>query len=82
MADKIKRRDKSSDHHTIHGELLSTINERATAKELNAITKLTFWEKIGLIKVSTSKKEMMMSKGKEKIDESYVWLRSTIIQSK
>lgn len=78
----MRRRDKSSDHHEIHGDLLNTINERATANELNVITKLTFWEKVGLSKVSSNKKEMMLSKGKQKLDESYSWLRSTIIQSK
>jgi len=59
--------------------MLNTINERATANELNVITKLTFWEKVGLSKVSSNKKEMMLSKGKQKLDESYTWLRSTII---
>ena len=64
FTDKIHKRDKSSDHHLIHSELLNTINERATSVELAVITKLSFWEKVGLSKLSSNKKEMMLNKGK------------------
>ena len=44
------------------------------------MTELSFWEKIGF--TNKSKRVMMLVKGREKIDESYQWLRSTMIQSK
>ena len=65
----------------IHNELITTINSRATAHELISLTKLTFWEKFGLTKVTKTKKTMMLYQGKEKLDESYIWFRNTIIQS-
>jgi protease II len=44
------------------------------------MTELSFWERIGF--TSKSKRVMMLVKGKQKIDESYFWLRSTMIQGK
>jgi len=43
------------------------------------MTELSFWEKMGF--TNKSKRVMMLVKGKQKIDESYYWLRSTLIQS-
>lgn len=74
------RRDKSSDAHFVNEELIKTINDRATDEELSVLTKLTFLEKyIGI--TNQDKRRMMLQKGKEKIDESYVWLRNTMVQS-
>jgi hypothetical protein len=44
------------------------------------MTELSFWEKIGF--TNSTKRQMMMVKGKCKLDESYNWLRATMIQGK
>jgi len=41
------------------------------------LTELSFWEKIGF--KSKNKQQMMLIKGKKKLDESYNWLRGTMI---
>ena len=46
--DKLKRRDKSSDHHLIHNDLIKTLHYRASDDELKDLTEITFLEKIGL----------------------------------
>ena len=75
--EKQRKRDKSSDAHMIHNDLISTINQRATEDEIKVLTELSFWEKIGL--KNKSKTQMMLNKGKQKLDESYHWLRFTMI---
>ena len=40
---------------------------------------MSCWEKFGF--TNKSKQQLMMSKGKEKIDESYHWLQATVIQN-
>lgn len=44
------------------------------------MTTLSFWEKIGF--TNSKKRNMMLTQGKQKIDESYNWLKATMIQSK
>jgi len=44
----LKRRDKSSDHHLIHNDLIKTLHQRASEDELKDLTEITFLEKIGL----------------------------------
>ena len=46
--EKAKRRDKSSDSHFIHSDLIKTINQRAPEEEIRVLIELSFWEKIGL----------------------------------
>ena len=41
---------------------------------------LNFWERIGFS--NSAKQEMILTEGKKQLDESYHWLRSTIIQSR
>ena len=43
--EKTRRRDKSSDAHFVHDELIRTIHSRATDQELSVLTKLSFLEK-------------------------------------
>ena len=62
-AEKTRRRDKSSDHHFVHDELIRTIHSRATEEELSVLTKLTFLEKyIGF--TNHDKRRMMLDKGR------------------
>ena len=60
--EKQKRRDKSSDSHFIHTDLIKTINLRANEDEIRVLTELSFWEKIGF--TNSSKRQMMLVKGK------------------
>jgi hypothetical protein len=78
--EKSRRRDKSSDSHFIHSDFIKSINIRSNEDELRVLTELSFWEKIGF--TNNSKRQMMMIKGKTKLDESYNWLRATLIQGK
>ena len=43
------------------------------------MTEMTFWEKIGF--TNNDKRVLMFTQGKQQLDESYYWLRSTIVQS-
>ena len=47
--EKQKRRDKSSDSHFIHTDLIKTINLRANEDEIRVLTELSFWEKIASV---------------------------------
>lgn len=40
---------------------------------------MTFWEKIGF--TNNEKRTLMIAQGKQQMDETYNWLRSTIVQS-
>ena len=75
--EKSRKRDKSSDSHFIHADLIKTINQRSNDEEIRVLTELSFWEKIGF--TNNSKRQMMLVKGKTKLDESYNWLRATMI---
>ena len=44
------------------------------------MTELSLWEKVGF--TDNKKRAMMFVKGKQKMDESYAWIRSTMIQGK
>jgi hypothetical protein len=57
--------------------LITTLNFRSSENELKNLTELSFFEKLGL--TNQKKMQMMIVQGKEKIDESYYWLKSTII---
>jgi hypothetical protein len=61
----------------IHNDLITTLNFRSSENELKNLTELSFFEKLGL--TNQKKMQMMIVQGKEKIDESYYWLKSTII---
>jgi len=58
----LKKRDKSSEIHFVHSDLIRTIHGRATEKELHSLTELTFWEKMGF--KNNTKRQIMMQKGK------------------
>ena len=60
--EKLLKRDKSSDQHLIHNQLLATINQRATEDEIKVLTELSFWEKIGF--TNKGKRQMMLIQGK------------------
>lgn len=47
IQERLKRRDKSSDAHFVHNEMIKTIHSRSTDDEIAALVQLSCWEKIG-----------------------------------
>ena len=76
---KVKKRDRSSDSTLLHNDLITTIHRRSEQSQINSLTEQSFWEKIGF--KNKKKWQMMLTQGKEKVDETYMSLRGTMIQS-
>jgi hypothetical protein len=72
--EKKKRREKSSDfmlsaiiqsrrdYMAVQNDLLKTINQRATEDELNELTELSIWERMGF--KSSRKQQIMLKNGR------------------
>ena len=77
MVEKTKNRDKSSDSIFIQNDFNQVIHPRATENELESLNEMSFFEKMGF--TNNKKREVMHSRGAENMDESYHWLRTTMI---
>ena len=64
----------------IHADLIGTICPRVSDKKIAEMTEVSFWERIGFS--SSTKREIMIVQGKEQLEQSYHWLKSTVVQSR